>query len=105
MRIQSLPPVTLEQLCARRPQPQPPRRPSLACAKSMPATARLAARKPRPLTFREQCAADAAAQRDAKRKRINRDHNRLKVERAFPPGPNRDAAAALAEIIDGDIRI
>jgi len=105
MRIQSLPPVTLEQLCARRPQPQPPRRPSLACAKPMPATARLANRKPRPLTFREQCAVAAEAQRDAKRKRINRDHNRLKVERAFPPGDRRDAAAALVKIIDGEVRL
>jgi len=104
MRVQSLPPVTLEQMQARS-RPQPPRRHALACAKPMPATARLAARKPRPLTFREQCAAAADAHREAKRKRINREHNRLKVERAFPPGPNRDAAAALVAIIDGDRRI
>jgi len=105
MRVQVLPPVQMAALCARRPQPTPPRRPALACAKPMPATARLANRKPRPLTFREQCAVAAEAQRDAKRKRINRDHNRLKVERAFPPGDRRDAALALAKIIDGDIRL
>jgi len=105
MRVQSLPPVTLEQLCARRPRnTMPPRRPQPRLT-ALAQQARLAARKPRPLTFRQQCAAAADAAREAKRKRINRDHNRLKVERAFPPGDHRDAGLALCAIIDGEVRL
>jgi len=94
MRVKSLPPVTLEQLCARRPMPTPPRRP-------MPA---LSKRKPRS-RFARLLHEQAEAIRAAKERRLNRARNEWKLRAQFPPGPERDAALALAKIIDGEVRL
>jgi len=97
MRVQSLPPVTLAQLQARS-------RPSLACAKSPRPMPALSKRKPRS-RFARLLHEEAETIRAAKERRLNRARNEWKLRAQFPPGPDRDAALALAKIIDGEVRL